>query len=177
MADTRIHIPTLETERFRLRAPIAADLPEYAAFCASPRSVHVGGPYNDWQAHERLAAIVGHWQLHGFGRWLVADKVTDEPLGIVGLMHPPDWPEPEIAWSVFDSAEGRGVAHEAAICARAYAYDTLGWTRVISCTSPENTRSIALALRMGAVHESDFDHPEIGTLNVWRHLSPKELAA
>lgn len=175
--DTRLHIPTLLTERFCLRAPVASDLPAYTEFCGSARASFVGGPYTEWQAHERLAAIVGHWQLHGFGRWLVADRATDEPLGIVGLMHPPDWPEPEIAWSVFRAAEGRGVAHEAAARARAYAYDTLGWTRVISCTAPGNTRSIALARRMGAVHETDFDHPEIGPLQIWRHLSPKELAA
>ena len=177
MTDTALHIPTLETERFRLRVPVASDLPAYTDFCASPRASHVGGPFNAWQAHERLAAIVGHWQLHGFGRWLVADRTTDEPLGVVGLMHPPDWPEPEIAWSLFDAAEGRGVAFEAAMCARSYAYATLGWPRVISCVAPTNTRSIALARRMGAVHESDFDHPEIGPLQVWRHLSPKELAA
>lgn len=177
MSGTNLNIPTLETASLVLRAPQPSDLPAYTAFCASPRSAPVGGPYTEWKAFDRLCAIIGHWQLHGYGRWLVANKTTDEPLGIVGIMNPPDWPEPEIAWSLFDAAEGRGVAYEAALRTRAYAYDTLGWTRVISCTSPDNTRSIALAKRMGAVHESDFDHPEIGPLHVWRHLSPQELAS
>lgn len=175
MTGTDLHIPTVETENLILRAPQASDLPAYTRFCASPRSAGVGGPYNEWQAHERLAAIVGHWQLHGFGRWMVADKSNGELLGIVGLMHPPDWPEPEIAWSVFDAAEGRGVAHEAAQRSRAYAYDTLGWTRVISCTAPDNFRSIALAERMGAVRESDFEHEDLGRLHVWRHLGPEAV--
>ena len=35
---------------------------------------------------------------------------TDAPLGVVGLMFPEGWPEPEIAWSLFDAAEGRGIA-------------------------------------------------------------------
>jgi len=173
---TDIHIPTIETDRLRLRAPRLSDFAAYGAFCASPRSAGVGGPFGEWAAFERLAAIVGHWQMRGYGRWLVADKTTDEPLGIVGLMYPVDWPEPEIAWSVFDAAEGRGVAFEAAMRSRDYAYDTLGWTRVISCTVPANARSVALAKRMGAVHETNFEHDDIGTLNVWRHLSPQELA-
>ncbi len=173
MTGTDIHIPTLETERLILRAPRASDLPDYTEFCASPRSAHVGGPYSEDQAFDRLCAIIGHWQLQGFGRWMVADKSTDAPLGIVGLMNPPDWPEPEIAWTLFAAAEGRGIAYEAALRTRSYAYDTLGWTRVISCTAPDNPRSINVAKRMGAVHESDFQHPHIGPLHVWRHVAPE----
>jgi ribosomal-protein-alanine N-acetyltransferase len=106
---------------------------------------------------------------------MIADWETDAPLGVVGLMFPEDWPEPEIAWSVFAAAEGRGIAFEAARFARRYAYDTLGWSTVISCIKPENMRSVALARRMGATYESDYDHPVIGTIQIWRHPSPSEV--
>ena len=43
---TTVTIPTLETDRLILRAPKAEDFEAYAAFCASPRSAGVGGPYN-----------------------------------------------------------------------------------------------------------------------------------
>ena len=107
---------------------------------------------------------------------MVADKQTNAPLGIVGPIYPIEWPEPEIAWTVFAPAEGRGIAHEAALAARAYVYGTLGWTTVISCTLPDNVRSIALAKRMGAVQDESFIHPEYGELLVWRHPSPEALA-
>ncbi len=108
---------------------------------------------------------------------MVADRDTDEPLGVVGIMYPESWPEPEIAWSVFETAEGRGIAFEAATRSRRYAYETLGWTRIVSCIKIDNPRSMALAQRMGAVHEYDYEHPKHGPLFVWRHLSPAELGA
>lgn len=176
MTGVAFDVPTVETERLILRMPRMSDFDAYASFGASERSKGVGGPFLRSESFERLAAIIGHWHLRGYGRWMVADKAGDRPLGIVGLMYPTGWPEPEVAWSVFDDAEGKGIALEAALAARRFAYDVLGWTRVISCTAPDNVRSVALAKRMGAVYEGDFQHETIGTLNVWRHLSPQELA-
>jgi ribosomal-protein-alanine N-acetyltransferase len=169
-------IPTFEEGRLRYRAPRMEDFEAYHDFCASDRAAGVGGPYpHRADAFNRLAGLIGHWQLRGYGRWMVADRECDAPLGVVGLMFPEDWPEPEIAWSVFAAAEGRGIAFEAARFARRYAYDTLGWSTVISCIKPENTRSVALARRMGATYESDYDHPVIGTIQIWRHPSPSEV--
>lgn len=170
-----INIPEFDVGRLRYRAPRSGDFDAYAAFRTSERSVGVGGPYTRAQAFDSLCEIVGHWHLRGYGRWMIADRKTDAPLGIVGIFFPEDWPEPEIAWSVFEQAEGRGIALEAAKVARRYAYDTLGFSTLISCTMPDNARSIALAKRMGATYECDFPHPKIGPLNVWRHLAPEAL--
>ena len=175
MTGTTIHIPTLETERLRLRAPRASDLDAYAAFRASERARVLGGPYTRAQAFEQLGELIGHWHLRGFGRWMVADRASDEPLGVVGLFFPEDWPEPEIAWSVFDEAEGKGVAHEAALAARDYAYATLGWSSVVSLVAPDNARSAALARRLGAKVEGQHPHPLFGPLDIWRH--PARAAA
>jgi RimJ/RimL family protein N-acetyltransferase len=172
---TQICIPTLETERLTLRAPEARDFDAYAAFRASSRSVTVGGPFDRVQAHMQLTAIIGHWQLRGFGRWIVADTASDVALGIAGLHHPEDWPEPEIAWSLFDGAEGKGYATEAARAARAYAYDILGWDRVASLIMPNNTRSVAVARRLGAIFEGPYSHPKLGTLDLWRHLPVERI--
>lgn len=167
-------IPTLTTERLTLRAPKPADFETYAAFRAGPRSRGVGGPFPRDKSFEHICAVVGHWHLRGYGRWIIADRQTDAALGLAGLFYPEGWPEPEIAWTVFDGAEGRGIAYEAACAARAYAYDTLGWTTVMSAIMDDNLRSQALARRMGARHERDVAHPVHGTLQIWRHLSPEE---
>lgn len=175
-AGTTLFIPTLRTARLVLRAPKAADFDAYAAFRVSERSRGVGGPYTRDEAYLQFCELVGHWMIRGFGRWMVADPETDAALGVVGLYYPEDWPEPEIAWAVFENAEGRGVAHEAACAARAFAYDTLGWTTVISCIMPGNTRSIALARRMGCVEDGSHRLPDLGPLMIWRHPGPETLA-
>jgi ribosomal-protein-alanine N-acetyltransferase len=151
---------------------VPADFPAYAAFRASERARILGGPYAADVAFEQLAALIGHWQLRGFGRWIVADKATDAPLGVVGPFHPLDWPEPEIAWSVFETAEGRGVAYEAAFAARAWAYAHLGWTTAISMIDPANLRSVRLAERLGARPDGVFPHADYGQMTIWRHPGP-----
>jgi len=173
--ETTLRIPELVTERLRLRAPCMADFEAYAAYSASERARWVGGPFTRAEAFDRLASVFGHWALRGYGRWIVADRESDAPLGLVGPFYPEGWLEPEIAWTVFNEAEGRGVAFEAAIAARAHAYATLGWTTSVSLIDADNRRSIALAERLGATREGVFRHETLGPLEVWRHPGPAAL--
>lgn len=173
---TRFEIPTIQTAHLTLRAPMPSDLDAYAAFRASDRSRIIGGPDDRAGAFNMLCSLVGHWHIRGYGRWMVADKATDEPLGVVGLYYPEDWPEPEIGWQVFDGAEGRGIAYEAAEASRRYAYDTLGWKTVASLILPTNTRSANLARRLGCVIDGQHPHKVFGSLDIWRHPSPEALA-
>ncbi|MGB0851696.1 MAG: GNAT family N-acetyltransferase [Pikeienuella sp.] len=170
-------IPVIETGNIRLRAPRMEDLSAYEAFCASDRSADVGGPFTTSQAFVKLAAVSGHWTLRGYGRFLVADRETDEALGIVGPYFPTNWPAPEIAWTVFGNAEGRSIAFEAAKASRAWAYETLGWSTTVSCIHADNIRSQRLAKRLGAVKEdTPFVQREFGALDIWRHPGPSEIA-
>lgn len=168
-------IPTVETANLRLRCPEMRDFDAFAAFRMSDRAAHLGGACTRTQAFDKLSEIIGHWHLRGYGRWMVADKDTDRALGVVGPYLPDDWPEPEIAWSVFAEAEGRGVAYEAALAARRYAYETLGWKTAVSCISPGNDRSVALAQRLGATREDDFTTVDGLVLEVYRHPAPETL--
>lgn len=176
MTSPALHIPVLNTQRLTLRAPEDRDFPAYADFAASDRSVHVGGPFTKREALAKFMSLAAHWAQHGFGRWIVADRDTDEALGIVGLYFPDHWPEPEIAWTLFAPAEGRGIAEEAARAARAHAYGALGWTTVVSLCDPVNARSRALAQRLGCSYEADHRHPEYGILQIWRHPGPETAA-
>jgi ribosomal-protein-alanine N-acetyltransferase len=176
MTATEVRIPTLRTERLVLRAPRASDFEAYAAFRASPRSAYSGGPFTRAQAFEQFCALAGHWLVRGYGRWVVALRADDRPIGIVGLFYPEGWLEPEIAWALFDDEEGHGYAAEAARAARTYAYDTLGWRSVVSLIAPENARSAALAARLGATREGVYHHASLGPLEVWRHPGPGPAA-
>lgn len=171
----RIDIPVLETERLILRGPEAGDLPAVYAFYDSARSSFVGGPMSHELAWRQLGMEIGHWALRGYGRWTVVEKATGAVAGMVGIFNPEGWPEAEIGWDLFDGFEGRGYATEAAIATRGFAYDTLGMTTIISLVKPANEASAAVARRMGALKEGTFTHERHGTMDVWRHLSPKQL--
>lgn len=180
MTGTSLHIPTLDTGRLILRAPRWSDFDAYAAFRSDPaRTEFLGGPFNRGEAFVQMAELVGHWALRGYGRFMVADRDSDAPLGVVGPFFPEGWPEPEFAWSVFAEAEGRGIAQEAVRMARSWAYGTLGWTTAISLIAPTNTRSAALAERLGAwPTDKIFADPDSGKdVVIWRHPSPRDLAA
>lgn len=171
-----VDIPVIETERLRLRGPSLDDLDAETAFYATERSEFVGGPKTRNEVWRLLAALMGHWVFRGYGFWGVEEKATGAYCGRVGLWCPLEWPEPEIGWSLMDGFEGRGYAQEAALAARAHAYGTLGWTTAISLIDRENTRSKALATRIGARFESIYTHPTHGDCELWRHPGPEAAA-
>ena len=169
-------IPVIETERLRLRGPRPEDFEVFAEFLASPRSAHVGGPVTRVQAWRSFGHLTGHWVLRGYSMFILADRDSDKALGMAGPWFPEGWPEPEIGWSIWVAqAEGQGLAHEATTAARRFAYDTLGWKTAISLILEGNTRSEALARRLGAVHEGQFTHETFGPSRIFRHPGPEAL--
>lgn len=173
MTTLSVHIPVIETERLRLRGPVLADLAPYRDFLTSSRAAFVGGPFAPEQTFPKLAAIAGYWVLRGYGRWIVADRQTDQALGLVGLIHPDWYDEVELGWTLFNG-EGQGLAQEAATAARSFAYETLGLPALMSLCAADNPRSVALARRMGCIPDGQFDYPGHGPVDRYRH--PKEAA-
>ncbi|WP_425037800.1 GNAT family N-acetyltransferase [Primorskyibacter sp. S187A] len=169
MTILKVNIPVIETERLRLREPRESDLPAVISFMGSERSRFVGGPVAEHHAFRSYAASLGHWMLRGYGFWMVADLATDAPLGRVGFLYGTGWHEPELGWQMFEGAEGKGMAYEAAKAARAYGRAKLGLDGVISYLNPANTRSMALAKRLGCTHERDVTFFGEEGIGIWRH--------
>ncbi len=176
MTSMTFTIPTIESDRLRLRAPKESDFEHEVAFYASERSHMVGGPMPRDQVWRVLSGLIGHWALRGYGHWGIDEKKSEKYLGRVALWYPEGWPEPELGWTLMSHAEGKGFAFEAAQRARSYAYDVLGWTTAISIISAGNDRSIRLAERLGATYEADFEHEGAGTYHIYRHPAPEALA-
>ncbi|KAA2313571.1 N-acetyltransferase [Pseudooceanicola sediminis] len=170
-----VQIPTLTSERLTLRGPDARDIDALSAFYASDRSRFVGGPMNREQTWRQLATEIGHWTLRGYGRWMVDLTATGATVGMVGLWNPEGWPEPEIGWDLMNGHEGHGYATEAALTARAYAYDVLGWSTAISLVKPGNDGSAHVALRLGARMDGEYSHVRFGHLDIYRHPAPADL--
>ncbi len=168
-------IPTLETNRLILLGPTAEAYPNFKATFASYRSRFMGGPLNTYESWMLFAAEIGHWQVRGFGMWMIHDKVSDETYGMAGGWQPAGWPEAEIAWIIWPGAAGKGYALEATNATRDYFYKTLGWETAVSYIDPKNLDSIRLAERLGATKDHKAATVD-GNDAVYRHPSPADLA-
>jgi RimJ/RimL family protein N-acetyltransferase len=168
--------PRLETDRLILRGPEPQDAEPMIAFLLDQvRAAGFGASPNRGDAWRWYVLNIGHWHIHGYGYFTIEDKETGIPAGICGIWNPEGWPEPEIGWVVFDGFEGRGIAHEAALCARRWAYDALNFTTLTSNIVPGNTRSAALAARLGAHLERRYTNITMGEEELWRHPGPEAL--
>ena len=167
-----MQIPIIETERLVLREfRNDTDLEPYADFYASDLTRFYGGPLDRSAAWRAAAAMMGHWIIRGYGAWAVEEKTTGDFCGIVGLWFPEGWPEREITWAIVEYKQRMGIAAEAAIRSRTYAYEVLGWNNVFSCISAENTASIRLAEKLGATLDREIEHETRGNILVFRNAN------
>jgi RimJ/RimL family protein N-acetyltransferase len=148
-------IPTIETSRLTLTGPTSTDFPDIFAMWADPDVVRfIGGvAFSEEDTWGRLLKYAGHWQLLGFGMWVVRDK-AGAFVGEVGFfdLHRTITPAldiPEMGWVLAKSAHGKGYATEAVTA-------ILGWGeahfggRPFSCIIDEgNTASLRVAEKCG----------------------------
>lgn len=161
-------IPTLTTARLTLRAPVAGDFPAYAALMASPRSVGMGGPFDEREAWGIFCHEIACWRLFGHGGLTVTRSDTGEAVGKVEINAGPLFPEPELGWQLYDGYEGQGYATEAARAMLDWAFASLPLHCLVSYTGPDNVASQAVARRLGAVIDPDAAVQDEGDI-VWRH--------
>lgn len=161
--------PTLETARLTLRGPDRNDLPAFTAFMTgSPRLRAQGETLSAAEAWFGFMTGIGHWRWHGFGFFTLTLRGDNAPLGRVGLIRHSEWPEVELAWHLFDAAEGNGYATEAGFAVRRWARDRLGLAPLVSYIHIKNPRSQAVARRLGA--DTDGTRaPHEADAEIWRH--------
>lgn len=153
--------PFLITERLILRPPSAEDFEGWAAFCADPETMHhLGGVLGRGAAWRTLCTMVGAWHVRGYAMFSMILRDTGQWIGRTGPWMPEGWPGTEVGWGVAREFAGKGFAQEAAIASIDYAFDTLGWDKVIHTIDPANTASIALAERLGSTDQGPTRLPD-----------------
>lgn len=161
--------PVLATPRVVLRGPARGDLPAFTRFMTSAPSMRLQGEtVTAEQAWFGFLAGIGHWHWYGFGFFTVTLQKTGHPVGRVGLIKHANWPDIELAWYLFESAEGQGFATEAARSVRTWMREDLRLDRLYSYTDCGNTRSQAVAKRLGAITDGTRASHE-PQAEVWVH--------
>ena len=159
-------IGELLTERLWLR-PWSAEFGEpLAAMNRDPevmRFIRAGATLRREESLTQSERLEAHWAEFGFGLWCAQERRSGEFLGFVGLSHPLWFPalatEVEVGWRLARAAWGHGYATEGSRAALRAAFTTLELPRVVSLIHPGNTRSRAVAERLGLTLEQELPHP------------------
>ncbi|SLN16256.1 hypothetical protein ROJ8625_00538 [Roseivivax jejudonensis] len=147
----------LHTERLTLRPLRTSDFEAYSAYYTGPRARFVGGPVTRGEAFTKFCAMIGHWQMRGFGRFAICLRDDDTGFGHAGLLQVEDARLPELTWTLWTAdAEGRGYAREAATAVRDHAFGPLGLPALSAIVHRDNAASARVAEALGGVADPDL---------------------
>ncbi len=158
MPAPRSDVPILTTERLVLREHRPSDFDSIAELLGDIEVVRyiTGKPIAREDAWMRFLRNIGHWQLLGFGMWIVVDRTSGLFLGVIGLGEfrrdglPQLGSDPEVGWLLTPAAQGRGLATEAVTAAVAWAAEHFGSARRLVCIiDPRNDSSLSVAKKCG----------------------------
>lgn len=168
---TTITIPTLHTTRLTLRAFRPDDWDALSALNGDPVfRRYLGGPWTPDRTWASIETTLGQWALRGYGLFAVVRGGA--LVGRVGILHPGDWPGPELAWGIAPAAWGQGLAVEAARAVLDWAA-TQRIGRLISLIDPANVQSVRVAEKLGAAREGPITVREFQA-EVWVHAAADE---
>ena len=156
-------VPVLETERTILRPHRLEDFEACVSLWSNPDVTRyiTPRPFTKSEIWGRLLRYVAHWQLMGFGFWIVECKSRKVFLGEVGLfehfrdVEPAGTGEPEAGWAFVPEAQGQGYATETMAAALSWAGDHLSEKRALCYIDKGNETSLRVAEKLGFTDRSE----------------------
>lgn len=142
----------LNTEHLILREFTQADFEAFAALVADPEVMRFSlkGPIAKEEAKEYFQKrVLDHYAKYGFGVWAIFLK--EDFVGFAGLITQTleGKEEVELGFRLNPKYWGKGYATEACKAICRYAFEELGFDRLISIIDPKNHRSLKVASRVG----------------------------
>jgi RimJ/RimL family protein N-acetyltransferase len=150
-------VPTIETERLRMRPYRLDDFKDCAAMWADPAVVrYIGGKrFTEEEVWAKMLRYAGLWSLMGFGYWAIEERASGDYVGEIGFadfkrdIKPSLAGMPELGWVLISRVHGRGYATEAVRAALDWGARRFGAARTTCLIHPENLASIRVAEKSG----------------------------
>ena len=168
----------VESERLLLRRPEDGDVQSLEQVYGDPLMMRYLG--NAWTS-DKVAEAFQDWR-EGWGvgnRWngVLLRKDTLEPIGTAGLAEDtiPDEPGLDLSWFVLPRHQKQGFATEITGVLLHFAFESLGATRVVAETHPENPASNKVLEKLhfeclGERHDIYDDLPGFDTQVLWEFV-------
>ena len=148
----------LETERLILREHVLSDAQFFFTLNSNFNIVKYTGDssFKTIEEAEKIVQyVMNQYKENGYGRWLVAEKETGNPIGWCGLKFHTDTKETDIGYRLLESAWGKGYATESAKACIKYGFNHFNLNRIIGDAMKENTSSINVFKKLGMTYLKD----------------------
>jgi ribosomal-protein-alanine N-acetyltransferase len=142
----------LETPRTFMREILGNDFDFLLRMMSDPDVMrYYPRPYGEKDVRDFINRMRIRYREDGCGLWMLLDRESGEPLGRVGLMRQSvnGVDEFEIGYMLHKPFWRRGLATEAALAVRAYAFAERKLPRVVSLIRPDNVPSQGVARKLG----------------------------
>ena len=152
------HDIILETERLIIREHVLSDAPFFFTLNSNYNVVKYTGDssFKTIEEAEKIVQyVMNQYKENGYGRWLVAEKETGNPIGWCGLKFHADTKETDIGYRLLESAWGKGYATESAKACIDYGFKHFKLNRIIGDAMKENTSSINVFKKLGMTYLKD----------------------
>ena len=103
---------------------------------------------------------VGSYERHGFGMFLVRDRIDSTPMGMCGLVKREEFDAPDVGFAFLQRFWAKGYAVESAIAVLEYGKNVLQLPRIIAMVDPDNGASVRLVAKLGMTFETMVRMPE-----------------
>ena len=156
----------IETQRLRLRRLRPCDEADLVALDSDPDVMrYVGSPAgvrSPEETVERARQRIGANQ-GPIGFWRVESRTDGTFYGLGALIQMPPGDDIELAYRLIRPAWGRGIASEAGAALVEYAFGTLGLSRLVAVTYPENRGSQRVLDKLRFMRHGDLDYKGVRT--------------
>jgi RimJ/RimL family protein N-acetyltransferase len=152
------HDIILETERLIIREHVLSDAPFFFTLNSNYNVVKYTGDSSFKmieEAEKIVQYVMNQYKENGYGRWLVTEKETGNPIGWCGLKFHTDTKETDIGYRLLESAWGKGYATESAKACIDYGFKHFNLNRIIGDAIKENTASINVFKKLGMTYLKD----------------------
>jgi ribosomal-protein-alanine N-acetyltransferase len=160
---TAVALERIETPRMVASPVSEADLQDLLWLLRDPRVAktlsRTQEPPSEDEVRAGLIEAIGHWELHGFGLWLLRHRFDGRLVGRGGLQHTfvTGQDEIEVAWAIVAELWGGGLATELAGVSVDAAFGPLDFREVIAYTLPDNHASRRVMEKTGFQFEGTID--------------------